>query len=478
MLCIGLVGIMLPLFLVAGYNVPSVDDFAFATMAGYYYGDEYGVLEIILMEIRNAYEQWNTWQGLYFSNFVSFIVNAFCMQEYYFVNIVFSLGFLVPAELWAGYIILRYGFGASGGQAIIYTVPCIVLQILLLPSPAEGFYWMCGAIIYTTMLALTLLYIALQAYLLCDLGMGKRKTNIIKGLLLLGTVMVGGSNYICMMLVIGINAGILLYAFYGKHKDKLFYLINYILLIGCVLVCVFSPGSANRQQSAGAHLPAVEAIIRSFVEAFAYIRTWTLLPIGLLMLFMIPVAWKIVDVRKYKYPVPLLFTLGTFCIYAMLFTPNLYALGIIGAYRIQNIYRISLYILLFVNLLYWTGYLHRVMTGRKMSLQVKFSPWLVMGYFVCVSGLIALMILYYGGSTVTSLSAYRSLRNGTAEAYYNMYQQRLEILEDGAVKDAELEPYVDAPYVLFFGDITKDAEAWENVAMAEFYHKNSVFLKQ
>lgn len=477
-LLLGLIIILIPLFMIAGYNVPSVDDFAYATMAGYSHGESMGVWEILLLEIKQAYVQWQTWQGLYFSNFVSFLINALCMREYYYLTTLFSLGLLVVLELLSACIILKCGFGASKEMAVIFVVPCICLQVLMTPSPSEAYYWMCGAIIYTTMLAITFLYIALQSYLLCGGQMGKKREYFVKGGILLGTVMVGGSNYICMMLVIGVGGCIALYSIVRKHPKMRFFLVNFLLLICCVALCVFSPGSANRQAGAGEHLPATEAILRSFVESFAYIRTWTILPVCLLVLLMTPVAWKIVSLKKYRYPLPVLFSLGTYCIYSMLFTPNLYALGIIGAYRIQNIYRAGLYIMLFVNLLYWVGYFRRILEKIRLVPLQKVSPFVTMGYFVGSAGIILALIMYYGGGTVPTVSAIRSLRNGTAEAYCASYQERLILLEDESLEDVTLEPYIDAPYVLFFGDIKEEPTEWENVAMAEYFGKNSVRLKE
>ncbi len=472
----GLVVILIPLLAIAKYNLPSVDDYAFATMAGYSFGEEFSFFEILLVEIKNAYIQWRDWQGLYFSNWVSLTINALCMREYYYLTPLFSLGFLVVAELVAGCSVMKVGFGSSRALAMIFVIPCVALQVLLIPSPVEGFYWMCGSTIYTMMLAITFLYLAAETCLLCD---GGTQTRLWKILVVLGTVAVGGSNYICMMLVIGIDACMLLYAFWKKNPHRRFWVFKYVLLIGCVLLCVLSPGSAKRQAGAGEHLPAMEAILRSFTESYTYIKTWSILPVILLVIFMLPVAWKIVSVRKYRYPLPVLFTLGTYCIFSMLFTPNLYALGIIGAYRIQNIYRISMYIMYFANLLYWTGYLQRILARTSIPDKINGSrrPLLGFGYFAVAGSVTMLLILYYGGSTVTSLSAFRSLRNGTAEEYYSTYEQRLNILEDETVTDVILPAYVDAPYVLFFGDVKTEADAWENQALATYYHKNSVVLE-
>ena len=76
-LLLGLIAILAPLFAIAKYNVPAVDDFAFASMAGYSHGEEFGILETLLLEVKQSYLQWRSWQGLYFSNFISFKSSIF-----------------------------------------------------------------------------------------------------------------------------------------------------------------------------------------------------------------------------------------------------------------------------------------------------------------------------------------------------------------------------------------------------------------
>ena len=75
---------------------------------------------------------------------------------------------------------------------------------------------------------------------------------------------------------------------------------------------------------------------------------------------------------------------------------------------------------------------------------------------------------------VTSLSAWDSLRSGEAWEYYETFQQRQKILQNEDEKDVLLPAFPTKPYVLFFDDITPNADDWRNSSMAQVYQKNSV----
>lgn len=74
------------------------------------------------------------------------------------------------------------------------------------------------------------------------------------------------------------------------------------------------------------------------------------------------------------------------------------------------------------------------------------------------------------------MSAVRSLRYKEAQTYYEEYQERLAILEDDSIKAVYFEPYTCPPYLLFFGDITKDPDNWVNLTMSSYYDKDLVML--
>lgn len=470
-----LIAVLIPLFAIARYNFPSIDDYCYALDCGYTYGQSINGVSVFWTQIETTYHYWLNWQGTFFATYFAYVCNVLFMENYYFVTPMITLLPMVLAEIYAGIIIFTKGFGATKSQALIGTIPCILFQVLMTPCPVEAYYWMCGATLYTSMYSVAILGIACMVSLLRKQEGEKR--GAARCVLFVLAFMIGGSNYISGLFTIAVFVCITLYAWYIKHKERVCFSASTLFAIGCMLLSIFSPGAAKRQASVGESASAIKAIIQSFVEAYNYLKTWTLLPVVLLLLALIPLFWKIVSIKQYRYPLPVLFTVISFCIYSMEFTPCLYALGSIGAYRIHNLYRFTLYILLIVNVFYWTGYIRRCVGKRwKKPMALGKIPLKGVLYVGTVSVIISMILLYYGGSTITTVSALRSLRTGNAAQYYAQYEKRLEVLTDGTISDVVLEPYIEVPYLLYFGDIKEDSAQWENTAMAEYFHKNSVRL--
>ena len=67
--------------------------------------------------------------------------------------------------------------------------------------------------------------------------------------------------------------------------------------------------------------------------------------------------------------------------------------------------------------------------------------------------------------------------DGSAATYKRETQQRLAILQDDSIKDAELAEYTVHPEMLFYWDVTPDENEWVNQATAIYYNKDSVRLK-
>jgi hypothetical protein len=95
-----------------------------------------------------------------------------------------------------------------------------------------------------------------------------------------------------------------------------------------------------------------------------------------------------------------------------------------------------------------------------------------------VIGLIAgcVMLISQSFTTVTSVSAARSIMNGEAKGYHSEQLRRREISRDPEFSNIALDSLTFIPYVLFFDDLTYYPEHGFNKAMAEFYGKASIRL--
>ena len=75
-------------------------------------------------------------------------------------------------------------------------------------------------------------------------------------------------------------------------------------------------------------------------------------------------------------------------------------------------------------------------------------------------------------------SAITDLKNGSARAYGEALEQRVQIYNSDVQGILEVEPLPAEPALLYFSDITPDVEDWQNKALARFYGKDGVIVKR
>ena len=448
-----LVILLIPLLLIARYNVMGADDFWYYDMAqnGLYEGQS--IWGILAAQIRNTFEYWKGWQGPYTSTFFQFTFWSVGGENYYYVTTFITLVPLLLADFFLVYTILKKGFSATLSQIIIASVPIMIYHMSFPPSLVEAYYWFCGAVLYTGFYALSLFSLGFMIRLLDASGKSKAKENIIKAALILFSVCMGGGNFITGLFMVCIYFLFAVYAFWTKHRCRVFYCINFGVMTGCYLLSVFSPGSAVRiETSAEKEISAVKAIMMSFYEAAKYIKTWTFPFVIMLMLAILPLFWKLVKNKNYRFPLPGLVLIMSFCLYAAQFTPNQYALGILGAYRVQNIYRFQMIFWLLGNEFYILGYLHRKFPDLHIPYMKKISkiPLCSLVYGFIATCMILFTMYNNVGPTLSSVSTYKSLRDGSAAVYYQEFGERQAIMNGEGEEGAVVEPFSNPPYALYF----------------------------
>ncbi|MCM1567864.1 MAG: DUF6056 family protein [Roseburia sp.] len=467
---------LLPLFQIAHYNFRSADDYEYAKNAEQAWNETHSVFHVMGAQVSETLDYYHTWQGTYFGVWLTTTVMGIFSSGAYYIGTYLTLGGLVLAELMTFMVILVKALGADYYRAAIVSLSCICMQVLLTPAPSEAYYWLCGAMLYTFIHNLAMVLWAFWILLYHKQSRpGWRNGLLMAGMLFL-TMAVAGSNYITALTMLISYVFCALYFWWRKHSYRFLMLGSGILYFVLFLVNVLAPGNAVRQASSGVQpTPALRSILLSLYEAGIYVLTNMILPCVILAVMLIPLFVQIVRPKSYRYPLPFLVTLVSFGVFAAQFTPNLYALGILGAGRVRNLYRFTYYIFIYGNELYWTGWYLRKRRekeqepARQANGQCSLLPGWIAG-----GGLLLLSLSVWGGSTVTSYSAFCSLRRGEAEKYYEEQQERLAILEDTSVKEAYLKPFSCAPYVLFFTDIDTDSDNWLNKSMAHYFGKDMV----
>ena len=145
-----------------------------------------------------------------------------------------------------------------------------------------------------------------------------------------------------------------------------------------------------------------------------------------------------------------------------------------GEFRLLNIIFFAFVLLVIINIFYWLGWAAKKF--KKTDCDKKGIVLLPLAACAALSLAIVGVSIACGGS-LTSVSALGILRNGEAKAFHDCALERLSILRDPDVHNAELEDYPSHPYLLYYDDITADPTDWKNVDMASFYGKDSVVLK-
>lgn len=475
-------GLLLPLFGIAHFSVKCVDDYVYFRDPEAVWQSTHSIWELFRTQFIYAADYWKTWQGTYFSEWLVTVLMGICGDSYYFVGAYLAIGGMVLGELFLFKVIFSDLLSADFSRTLILSLTCILMQILLMPTPVEAFYWYCSAGLYTWIYALAAV---LAALVLDDLHRplkGWRAALREAGILFLAFA-VGGSNYVISIFIFVLWGGCVALLWLYRHGRRKAGSVNFLFFTGCMLLAVCSPGNLNRMNASGeTGYSAAESIFRSLLEALGYLDQWAVLPYIVAGIMMAPLMTAIVKRKKYRYPCPGLVTVITFGMFAAQFTPNLYTLGITGAGRVQNLYRMTMCLWLYGNEFYWIGWLERRMRERYAYKEAdgeilgkEHTCWLLPGWCAGLAVMVGALWLW-GGSTVTSASAFLSLYRGQAQRYRAEYEARMEILEDPSVPIAELAPYSDPPYLLFFGDIVEDPEDWVNRSVADVYGKEAVKL--
>lgn len=230
---------------------------------------------------------------------------------------------------------------------------------------------------------------------------------------------------------------------------------------------------------------AVASVLLSFYHAVVFIIRWTPVFVVLIWLALLPVLWKMMKHSRREFRHPVWVTAGAFCVLSAMFTPTLYALGMVGLSRIDNIIQMVYYLCLVMVTAYWMGYFaHRRSYRRSEDAETDLEQDLAGDLFgsflektrgrmtaVCLLLTLIAWIFTADKNTYTTISALRSLHNGDAQTFYAEAMARHEIYTDERIVDVELKPYSARPALFDFNDLTEDAGNWLNLAVMQYYHK-------
>lgn len=471
---------LLPLLLLGRYNVMCIDDYDYGRRVH----DVWQATGSFGASVQEAWRQnmdfYRDWQGTYVSCFLMALCPMNFRYDIAWVVPVLMIGMLGISTFALGrHILVRWLACEKQGASL-----CMILLIFMfyqvIEAPFEGIYWYNGSTHYVLMQSLWFFLLALASESVWVEKKGKAALCCAAASLL--AVIVGGGN-----LVTGLQAEVLL-AFlvgytYCKNRNKIAYvIIPFLMGTAGFLFNILAPGNAVRSSvDLDEGYGAVKAIVLSFYYTAVFAIRWTPVFVIIVWMALLPLLWRMAKASKRDFSHPVWVTAGAYCVLSAMFTPTLFAVGMTGLSRVDNIIQMTYYVAALLVTTYWLGYFsHRTGAAAAKDSVAAFGLFLeragVRMSAVCLFLLLAVWMLTADKNTYASISALRSLAKGEGQIFYEEAMERYALYTDEDFTDVEVEPYSEKPALFAFDDLSEDAGNWLNLAVANYYHKNSVKL--
>ncbi len=465
-LAAALAALIVPMLIIARYDVPCADDFSFGARAHIAYESTHSLLSAVSAAVEEARVSYGSWQGSFSAIFLMALTpmvfgeGAYALTAWIMLAVLIGGTFCLCCALFSRVFGVRRSVGTCAAALV-----CIIATQTPV-SPVQGFYWYNGAVYYTFFYGLALAALALGIRLTADGG--ARHTV---GLTVLA-VFIGGGNYVTALstAIVGVSVLALLALMRDARARRL--IVPVAALIAALVVSAAAPGNAVRQAQFADTPGAVEAIFMSFGFAARCAVLWFRLPAAGMLALLAALLWHAAGAARFGFRYPALVTAWSYCLLSAMFCPPVYAMGDGGELRLYNIVYFAYLLLLALNLFYWMGWLAR-RRGRRAEADADGAGLILAAAGVLVMGLCCLAAMRMG-QPYTSAGALGSLRSGEAAAYYACAQERYAILHDDTVRDAVLPAFPCYPDLLYYDDFMPNADDWRNGAAAHYYGKDSV----
>ncbi len=469
---------LLPLLWLGRYNVMCIDDYDYGRRVH----DTWQETGSFAASAGTAWEQnmefYQEWQGTYVSCFLMAMCPMNFDYESAWIVPVLMIGmFGISTFLLGRHILIRWLDCEKTGASLAMLL-LLFLFYQVIEAPFEGIYWYNGSTHYVLLQSVWFFLLTLVSESIWTEKKGRAVLCCAASAVL--AVIVGGGNLVTGLQAEILMAFLVLYALYQRRDKIIFVIIPFLTGSIGFLFNVLAPGNHVRSSvDVDEGYSAVQSILLSFYNTAVFAIRWTPVFAVLVWLALLPLLWRLAKASGRKFSHPALVTALAYCVLSAMFTPTLFAVGMTGLSRVDNIIQMTYYVAVLLVTTYWLGYFsHRQENGGSaaealgMFLEQAGSR---MGA-VCVLLLLAVWVLTADKNTYTSISALRSLVRGEAQTFYAEAMERHELYTDEDIKDVEVAPYSAKPYLFSFEDLSEDPGNWLNLAVARYYHKDSVRL--
>lgn len=460
-----------PIIILGKYGVMCIDDYNYGVRVHDRWIETSSFIQSMQTAWQQSMDDYRYWEGTYVSSFLWGMCPMNFSIEIAWVVPILMIGMFSVSTFVLGRHILKKWLGLDKESSGFVMFVLLFMYYQVMESPFEGIYWYNGALHYVLMqsfwfIALTLV----SASLWTDSKLREAVYCIAASTL---AIIVGGGNLVTCLQAEIVMVLLIIYATVTNRKKIVVTVIPFVTGSIGFMINALAPGNSLRAESLseeGYH--AVSSILLSFYHAICSVVRWTPAIVIVIWLALLPVLWKIVKQSDKSFKHPLWVTMGAFCVFSAMFTPTLYVFGMTGYSRIDNIIQMVYYLCLIMVTAYWLGYLSHWKSSDAFCILLEKSGVRI----TAVCFIITFFIFVFTGdkNTYTSISALRSLVKGDAQTFYAEAMERYDLYTDDTVTNVEIKPYSVKPALFDYEDLSEDAGNWLNLAVAEYFHKESV----
>lgn len=465
---------LIPVLWIAGYNFPSADDYTNGSACYHVWQTSGSVFAVLKEAFSRAVSEWFSWRGCYTSSFLSALPPNVWGEGSYFLTTWLVLFMLSFSTVYLLRMILVKGLHGDGFMAhsIAMLVLLITVQCLYRQGRVEAFYWYSGAINYTFMHGVSLLFYGLMIDAALSHGKGRGFKLVVAALL--GFLTAGGNQMTMLnaaIVLFAAAAGITLLKKWKQYHSLLFPMG--VFFAGFVL-SVAAPGNLVRAEGASGMNPVKAVFVSLYSCLDLAVDEWTTFPLLLMLAVMVPLFWKLTAETEFTFPYPLLVVLFGYGLVSAMVTPPLFALGNIEAGRLQSMLFFMYVLVLCLCTGYVTGWFRKRLGGAvKREDNGRIRDWFLFGCFGFLLFGSVLTIIpepdYY-----TASSAVFALLDESAQTYGKEQKERTFVYLQEASKSVSVKELTKKPELLFFSDITEDEGDWKNKGVARYYGLEAV----
>lgn len=416
---------LIPIFMASVYDYPQSDDWTYSWRTHVAWEDTHSILAVGSAVVETIKDSYASWQGTFSSIALMSLQPAIWGERFYALTPFIMIGMLTAGTL----LFVRELFRkVPGTEWLSVSMLVLIVTVQRMICRPVAFYWYNGAVHYVFMYSVGLLLAA------CLIKIVRRNRPGVMVCACILAVILGGGNLVTALSgAVGFMTVAIVLFLSGKRKKIWGVLLPMICYFLAFAVNIAAPGNWIRQDAVGVQDNPVMSILRSFYYGIEFPAMrwmdWTVL---LLVLFLIPLAWKLAGKTKFSFPMPLLVMVYSYCFVSSMFTPLDFAMHSVDIKRAQNIIFSAYILILALNVIYITGWCRR-------HFQVSLTN-------ICGKGLCPFRTFYYAVLTAaglwcfilsavpspeyfTSTLAVHDMMDGSAQAYADTAERNIAILK-------------------------------------------------